>query len=154
MSLRTQFRKVLPSISITEQEALDAGDVWLEGSIYQGKPDFNALRSVPEATLSADEQAFIDGPVKELKAMIDDSVIQNSKHLPEHILDFLKKERFFSLIIPKSYGGLEFSPYANSTIVGTIATKSSAVAVTVMVPNSLWNRRAVSALSATISQWY
>ena len=137
MSLRTQFRKVLPSISITEQEALDAGDVWLEGSIYQGKPDFSALRAVPEATLSAEEQAFIDGPVKELMAMIDDSVIQNSKHLPDQILDFLKKERFFSLIIPKTYGGLEFSPYANSTIVGTIATKSSAVAVTVMVPNSL-----------------
>ena len=137
MSLRTQFRKVLPSISVTEQEALDAGDVWLEGSIYRGKPDFNALRAVPEATLSADEQAFMNGPVKELMGMIDDSVIQNSKHLPENILDFLKKERFFSLIIPKSYGGLEFSPYANSTIVGTIATKSSAVAVTVMVPNSL-----------------
>lgn len=137
MSLRTQFKKVLPSISITEQEALDAGDVWLEGSIYQGKPDFEALRAVPEATLSDEEQAFINGPVKTLMGMIDDSVIQNSKHLPEHILDFLKKERFFSLIIPKSFGGREFSPYANSTIVGTIATKSSAVAVTVMVPNSL-----------------
>ncbi|TMP42543.1 acyl-CoA dehydrogenase [Pseudoalteromonas citrea] len=137
MSLRTQLKKVLPSISVTEQEALDAGDVWLEGSIYQGKPDFDALRAVPEAKLSSEEQAFLDGPVKELMAMVDDSVIQNSKHLPEHILDFLKKERFFSLIIPKEFGGLEFSPYANSTIVGTIATKSSAVAVTVMVPNSL-----------------
>ena len=69
--------------------------------------------------------------------MIDDSEIQNGVHLPDYILDFLKKERFFSLIIPKSFGGLEFSPYANSTIVATIATKSSAVAVTVMVPNSL-----------------
>jgi acyl-CoA dehydrogenase len=137
MSLRTQLKKVLPSISVTEQEALDAGDVWLEGSIYRGKPDFDALRAVPEAKLTAEEQAFLDGPVKELMAMIDDSVIQNSKHLPDHILEFLKKERFFSLIIPKSFGGLEFSPYANSTIVGTIATKSSAVAVTVMVPNSL-----------------
>ncbi|CAM4148314.1 MULTISPECIES: acyl-CoA dehydrogenase [Pseudoalteromonas] len=137
MSLRTKLKKVLPSISITEQEALDAGDVWLEGSIYQGKPDFDALRAVPAAVLSADEQAFIDGPLKELLGMIDDTEIQNGIHLPEYILDFLKKERFFSLIIPKSFGGLEFSPYANSTIVGTIATKSSAVAVTVMVPNSL-----------------
>ena len=137
MSLRTKLKKVLPSISITEQEALDAGDVWLEGSIYQGKPDFSALRAVPAATLSADEQAFIDGPLQELMGMIDDTEIQNGIHLPDYILDFLKKERFFSLIIPKSFGGLEFSPYANSTIVGTIATKSSAVAVTVMVPNSL-----------------
>ncbi|WP_404343829.1 acyl-CoA dehydrogenase [Pseudoalteromonas mariniglutinosa] len=137
MSLRTKLKKVLPSISTTEQEALDAGDVWLEGSIYQGKPDFGALRDVPAAKLSAEEQAFLDGPVKELLAMIDDSEIQNGIHLPEYILDFLKKERFFSLIIPKAFGGLEFSPYANSTIVGTLATKSSAVAVTVMVPNSL-----------------
>ena len=137
MSLRTKLKKVLPSISVTEQEALDAGDVWLEGSIYQGKPDFSALRDVPAAKLTADEQAFLDGPVQELLGMIDDSVIQNGIHLPNDILEFLKKERFFSLIIPKSFGGLEFSPYANSTIVGTIATKSSAVAVTVMVPNSL-----------------
>jgi acyl-CoA dehydrogenase len=137
MSLRTKLRKVLPTISITEQEALDAGDVWLEGSIYQGKPDFTALRDVPAAVLTADEQAFIDGPLNELMAMIDDTEIQNGIHLPEYILDFLKKERFFSLIIPKAFGGLEFSPYANSTIVGTIATKSSGVAVTVMVPNSL-----------------
>jgi len=137
MSLRTKLKKVLPSISVTEQEALDAGDVWLEVSIYQGKPDFSALRDVPAAKLTADEQAFLDGPVQELLGMIDDSVIQNGIHLPNDILEFLKKERFFSLIIPKSFGGLEFSPYANSTIVGTIATKSSAVAVTVMVPNSL-----------------
>jgi len=137
MSLRKQLKKVLPSISTTEQEALDAGDVWLEGSIYQGKPDFESLRAVPEAQLTADEQAFLDGPVKQLLTMIDDNEIQNGLHIPDYILDFLKKERFFSLIIPKSFGGLEFSPYANSTIVGSIATKSSAVAVTVMVPNSL-----------------
>ena len=137
MSLRTTLKKVLPSISITEQEALDAGDVWLEGSIYQGKPDFSALRAVPKAELSAEEQAFLDGPVAELLELIDDTEIQNGKHLPDYILDFLKKERFFSLIIPKEFGGREFSPYANSTIVATIATKSSGVAVTVMVPNSL-----------------
>ncbi|WP_042145496.1 MULTISPECIES: acyl-CoA dehydrogenase [unclassified Pseudoalteromonas] len=137
MSLRTTLRKVLPTISTTEQEALDAGDVWLETGIYQGKPDFNALRSIPVAKLTAEEQAFLDGPVAELIEMIDDFEIQNSIHLPDKILNFLKKERFFSLIIPKAYGGREFSPYANSTIVGTISTKSSGVAVTVMVPNSL-----------------
>ncbi len=137
MSLRTSLKKILPSISITEQEALDAGDVWLEGSIYQGMPDFNGLRNVPAATLSADEQAFLDGPVTELMSMIDEYDIQQGVHLPESILTFLKENRFFSLIIPKQYGGLEFSPYANSTIVATIASKSSAVAVTVMVPNSL-----------------
>ncbi|MFT5235303.1 MAG: acyl-CoA dehydrogenase [Shewanella sp.] len=137
MSIRTQLKKIMPSISTTEQEALDAGDVWLEGSIFQGKPDFSALRDIPVAKLTSDEQAFLDGPVTTLIEMIDDFAIQSDKHLPAHILNFLKDNKFFSLIIPKSYGGLEFSPYANSTIVATIAAKSSAVAVTVMVPNSL-----------------
>ncbi|WP_028773958.1 acyl-CoA dehydrogenase [Shewanella waksmanii] len=137
MSIRTQLKKIMPSISTTEQEALDAGDVWLEGSIYQGIPDFDALRAIPNAKLSAEESAFLAGPVTTLLEMIDDFAIQSSKHLPDNILDFLKANKFFSLIIPKSFGGLEFSPYANSTIVATIAAKSSAVAVTVMVPNSL-----------------
>lgn len=137
MSIRTSLKKVLPPISITEQEALDAGDVWIESSIYQGKPDFHALRQVPEGKLSADEQAFLDGPVKTLMGMVDDFELMNSNHIPKEVLDFLGREKFFSMIIPKKFGGLEFSPYANSTIVATIAAKSGSVAVTVMVPNSL-----------------
>jgi len=137
MSIRTSLKKVLPPISVTEQEALDAGDVWIESSIYQGKPDMQALRDIPQAKLSAEEQAFMDGPVAELLAMIDDFDLGNGKHIPQEMLDFLGKNRFFSMIIPKKFGGLEFSPYANSTIVATIAAKSGAIAVTVMVPNSL-----------------
>ncbi|GBL04269.1 acyl-CoA dehydrogenase [Glaciecola sp. KUL10] len=137
MSIRTSLKKVLPPISVTEQEALDAGDVWIESSIYQGKPDMHALRSLPQAKLSADEQAFLDGPVKELITMIDEFELNNGKHIPQEILDFLGKNKFFSMIIPKKFGGLEFSPYANSTIVATIAATSGAIAVTVMVPNSL-----------------
>ena len=72
MSIRTSLKKVLPPISITEQEALDAGDIWLESSIYRGLPDMEALRAVPQAKLSADEQAFLDGPVQKLLEMIDD----------------------------------------------------------------------------------
>ena len=102
MSLRTNLKKVLPPISITEQEALDAGDVWIESSIYQGKPDMQALRAVPTAKLSADEQAFMDGPVQDLLAMIDDFDLANGQHIPKEILDFLgKKTVFFSMIIPK-----------------------------------------------------
>ena len=137
MSIRTSLKKVLPPISVTEQEALDAGDVWLESSIYRGKPDMNAARSLPLGKLSADEQAFLDGPVKELLTMVDDYELQNADHIPQHILDFLGKNKFFSMIIPKKFGGLEFSPYANSTIVSTLAAKCGAIAVTVMVPNSL-----------------
>jgi len=137
MSLRTSLKKVLPPISITEQEALDAGDVWIESSIYQGKPDMHALRSLPQAKLSADEQAFLDGPVKELLGMINEYELHNSSHIPQDVIDFLGTHKFFSMIIPKKFGGLEFSPYANSTIVATIAATSGAIAVTVMVPNSL-----------------
>jgi alkylation response protein AidB-like acyl-CoA dehydrogenase len=137
MSIRTSLKKVLPSISVTEQEALDAGDVWIESSIYQGKPDMHALRALPQAKLSAEEKAFIDGPVQELLTMVDDFELGNGKHIPQEVLDFIGKNRFFSMIIPKKFGGLEFSPYANSTIVSTIAAKSGALAVTVMVPNSL-----------------
>ncbi|NMH59089.1 acyl-CoA dehydrogenase [Alteromonas ponticola] len=137
MSIRTSLKKVLPPISITEQEALDAGDVWIESSIYRGKPDMQALRSIPQAKLTADEQAFLDGPVQQLLEMVDDFELSNDKHIPQHVLDFLGENRFFSMIIPKKFGGLEFSPYANSTIVATIAAKSGAIAVTVMVPNSL-----------------
>ncbi len=137
MSIRTRLKKVLPPISVTEQEALDAGDIWIESSIYQGKPDMQALRAVPTAKLSADEQAFLDGPVQQLLEMVDDFELGNSKHIPQEIIDFLGENRFFSMIIPKKFGGLEFSPYANSTVVATIATKSGALAVTVMVPNSL-----------------
>ncbi|MCF2949821.1 acyl-CoA dehydrogenase [Paraglaciecola aquimarina] len=137
MSIRTSLKKVLPPISITEQEALEAGDVWLESSIYRGKPDMHALRAIPAATLSKDEQAFMDGPLADLLGMIDGFEIQNSKHIPKEILDYLSINKFFALIIPKKFGGLEFSAYANSTIVATIAAKSGAIAVTVMVPNSL-----------------
>lgn len=137
MSIRKSLKKVLPPISVTEQEALDAGDIWLESSIYQGKPDMAALRRIPVTQLSAEEQAFIDGPLQALITMIDDYAIQEGIHIPKNILDFLGKNKFFSLIIPKAFGGLEFSPYANSTIVSMIASKSCSVAVTVMVPNSL-----------------
>ncbi|MEC8375808.1 MAG: acyl-CoA dehydrogenase, partial [Pseudomonadota bacterium] len=99
MSLRTSLKKVLPPISITEQEALDAGDVWIESSIYQGKPDMQALRDIPQAKLSAEEQAFMDGPVAELLNMVDDFELGNGKHIPQEILDFLGKNRFFSMII-------------------------------------------------------
>jgi alkylation response protein AidB-like acyl-CoA dehydrogenase len=137
MSIRTNLKKVLPPISVTEQEALDAGDVWIESSIYQGKPDMAALRQLPQAKLTADEQAFMDGPVQQLLEMIDDFALHDDKHIPKDIIDFLGKNKFFSMIIPKKFGGLEFSPFANSTVVTTIATKSGAIAVTVMVPNSL-----------------
>ena len=83
MSIRTSLKKVLPPISTTEQEALDAGDVWIESSIYQGKPDMQALRDIPQAKLSAEEQAFMDGPVTELLNMVDDFELDRKEHTSE-----------------------------------------------------------------------
>ncbi|MFB0912613.1 MAG: acyl-CoA dehydrogenase, partial [Glaciecola sp.] len=85
MSIRTNLKKVLPPISVTEQEALDAGDVWIESSIYQGKPDMHALRGLPQAVLSADEQAFLNGPEEVLLAMIDQCELGNSTHSPQEV---------------------------------------------------------------------
>ena len=107
MSIRTSLKKVLPPISITEQEALDAGDVWIESSIYQGKPDMAAVRALPQATLSADEQAFLDGPVVELINMVDDYALSSEDHIPQPVIDFLCQNKFFSMIIPKKFGGLD-----------------------------------------------
>ncbi|MGN4988896.1 acyl-CoA dehydrogenase [Aeromonas sp. 97A] len=132
------FKKILPPLSATEREAMEAGSVWWDGELFRGNPDWKKLHGYGKAELTAEEQAFIDNQVETLLAMVDDfKIVNETKDLPEPVWDYLKKEGFFSLIIPKSYGGREFSAIANSTIVTRIATKSLSVAVTVMVPNSL-----------------
>ncbi|GAA4873200.1 acyl-CoA dehydrogenase [Ferrimonas pelagia] len=131
------MKRVLPPLSQTEREAMEAGNVWWDGELFRGSPDWNQLHSYPANRLTDEEKAFLDGPVETLLAMIDDHAIVDSKDLPEAIWQHLRSEKYFALIIPKQYGGLEFSAYANSTIVSRIATRSISVAVTVMVPNSL-----------------
>lgn len=132
------MREAMPSISKTEQEALDAGRVWWEGDLFSGDPDYSKIRDLPEPRLSEEEQAFMDGPVEELCAMLDDWKITQEDHdLPEEVWEFLKKNKFFAMIIPKSYGGLEFSALGHSSVVMKIAGRSITAAVTVMVPNSL-----------------
>jgi acyl-CoA dehydrogenase len=132
------FKKILPPLSDTEREAMEAGDVWWDGELFRGKPDWQKLHSFPKAELNADEQAFMDNQVETLLQMLDDyKIVQEQRDLPEEVWSFLKREGFFAMIIPKSYGGREFSAIANSTIVSRIATRSLTAAVTVMVPNSL-----------------
>ena len=131
------FKQVLPPLSATEKEAMEAGSVWWEGELFSGKPNFEHLLQFPIPTLTEDEQSFINHELETLLGMIDDFQIMEQQRLPDEIWDYLRKERFFSLIIAKKYGGREFSALANSTIVTKIATRSISVAVTVMVPNSL-----------------
>lgn len=134
----TVFKKILPPLSDTEREAMEAGDVWWDGELFKGKPDWQKLHSFPKAQLSDDEQAFMDNQVETLLNMLDDyKIVQEQRDLPKEVWDFLKREGFFAMIIPKTYGGREFSAIANSTIVSRIATRSLTAAVTVMVPNSL-----------------
>lgn len=132
------FRKMLPPISQTEQEALDAGTVWWEGELFSGKPDWKKLLAYPKPQLSAEEQAFLDGPVEQLCAMLDEwKITHELKDLPPEVWQFIKDKGFFGLIIPKQYGGYGFSALAHSEVVMKIGSRSGTGAVTVMVPNSL-----------------
>ena len=132
------FRSVLPPISETEHDAIEAGSVWWDRELVTGRPDWKRLLASPVASFSREEQAFIDGPLAELCSMLDDWQINHEiDDLPDAVWRYLKQQRFFGMIIPKRYGGLEFSPRAQSEIVMTIATRSVTAAVTVMVPNSL-----------------
>ncbi len=130
--------KAVPDISQTEREALQAGTVWWDGDLFSGKPDWQKLRRFPKPELSAEEQAFLQGPVEALCNMLDDwDNTQNLYDLSPKVWTYLKQEKFFGMIIPKKYGGLEFSALAHSTVVAKISTRSISAAVTVMVPNSL-----------------
>lgn len=132
------FRKVLPPMSDTEKAAIDAGSVWWDAQVFSGRPDWHALLDTPPARLSDEERAFLDGPVEELCAVLDDwQINQELKDLPPEAWELISKHRFFGMIIPKSYGGLDFSARAQSEVVMKIASRGSAAAVTVMVPNSL-----------------
>ncbi len=132
------FKRILPPLSSTEREAMESGSIWWEGELFKGSPNWQTLLNYPKPKFSDEEQAFMDNQLKTLLAMLDDyKIVQQDKDLPADVWNYLRREGFFSLIIPKSYGGKQFSAYANSTIVSTISTRSLSAAVTVMVPNSL-----------------
>lgn len=132
------YRTMLPSMSDTEREALEAGSVWWDGELFSGMPDWDRLMSYPAPALSDEEQAFFDGPCEELCSMLDEWEISHELgDMPEHIWQYIKKHKFFAMIIPKQYGGLEFSAYANAMIIMKLASRSTTASSTVGVPNSL-----------------
>ncbi len=132
------YRQSMPTMSRTEREALAAGTVSWEGDLFRGNPDWNKLLNFKKPTLTAEEQAFIDGPVETLCKMTDDwDITHNLADLPPEIWEFIKDEGFLSLIIPKEYGGKHFSFYAHSQILTKLYGRSPTVATTVSVPNSL-----------------
>lgn len=127
----------MPPISDTEREAINAGDIWWEAQLFRGRPQWHDIQSFQITKLSETEQTFVDHQVEILCHMIDTwQQSQDAAH-SEQVWNYLKKERFFSMLIPRSYGGLEFSALAQSTVVSKIASRDMSTAVTVMVPNSL-----------------
>ncbi len=132
------FKRMLPPLSETEREALEAGTVGWDGELFSGNPDWKKLLSLPHPQLTPAEQAFLDGPVEELCRMLDDwRIVELDKDLPPEVWQFIKQQRFFGMIIPSEYGGLGFSVLAHSQVIMKIASRSVTGAVTVMVPNSL-----------------
>ena len=136
--LLERIKKVLPPMSQTERDAIESGSVWWESELFRGNPDWNKLLNYKKPQLTDQEQAFLDGPVNQLCAMIDDwDITHNRKDLPPEIWQFMKQHRFFGMIIPQQYGGLEFSALAHSEVVMRVSARSISAGVTVMVPNSL-----------------
>lgn len=132
------FRKILPQMSSTEKEALEAGTVWWDGDLFSGKPDWKKLHAFPKPTLSAEEQAFLDGPVEELCTMLNEWEITNDLHdLTPQAWQFIKDQGFLGMIIPKKFGGKGFSALMHSAVIVKITSRSGTAAVSVMVPNSL-----------------
>ncbi len=130
--------KAMPAMSSTEREALEAGTVSWEGDLFSGAPNFSLLRKAPVVSLTQEEKAFMDGPVNELCAMLDDwDITHNRTDLPPEIWQFIKENRFLGMIIPKQYGGLEFSATAQMSILVKIYGRSITAATTISVPNSL-----------------
>ena len=131
------MRPMLPRISDTEREALDAGTVWWERDLFAGRPDWRKLLAFAPKLLSAREQTFLDGPVDELCSMLREWEIVRAGDLPPEVWSFLKRHGFFGMIIPESFGGLGFSAAAHSAVIVKVGSRSVTAAVTIMVPNSL-----------------
>jgi acyl-CoA dehydrogenase len=131
-------RQILPKVSETERQALDAGTIGFDAELFSGTPDWSKLRAVPPIVLTEEEKAFLDGPTEELCRMIDDWQLRfTGKEIPESIWSFVRKHGFLGMLISKAHGGLGFSAQAQSLILGKIASRSPDVVTIVMVPNSL-----------------
>ncbi|MFP4328846.1 MAG: acyl-CoA dehydrogenase [Paracoccaceae bacterium] len=131
-------RKALPGLSPTEAAAIEAGDTWWEAELFTGTPDWRKLQETPAPELRPQEREFLEGPCRDLCAMLDDwEINRTDAGLPAEVWDFLREHRFFGMIIPEDFGGLGFSAYAHSEVIRLLSLRSIVAAVSVMVPNSL-----------------
>ena len=120
------YRTVVPQLSDTEREALEAGTVWWDGELFTGRPDWGRLMALPAPHLSPEERAFLDGPTEELCRLSDDwQITHELADLPPQVWSFIRQHRFFAMIIPKRYGGLEFSPIAVAAVLAKLSIRSA-----------------------------
>lgn len=133
-----RVKDVMPVMSTTEREALEAGTVGWEADLFSGTPDFTALLDAPSVSLTKEEQAFLDGQTTTLCNMLDDwNITHNLTDLPPEVWQYIKEQGFLGMIIPKRYGGLEFSATAQMSVLVKLYGHSISAASTVAVPNSL-----------------
>ena len=138
LPLLSLYQKIMPEMSDTEQQAIDAGTTWFEAELFRGNPDWKKLHHYPQPRLSAEEKTFLAGPVEEVCAMMDDwHATHEIADLSPEVWQFLKDNKFFAMIIKKQYGGLEFSAYAQSRVLQKLTGVSTVLASTIGVPNSL-----------------
>jgi acyl-CoA dehydrogenase len=131
-------KKVLPPVSKTEQEAIDAGTIGFDAELFSGRPNWSKLRAVDPIVLTDEERKFLEGETDELCRMLDDWEIRHNRHgIPERILDFIREKGFLGMLISKEHGGLGFSPQAQSMILGKVSSRNPDASIVVMVPNSL-----------------
>ena len=132
------YREMLPQMSQTEKDAIEAGTVWWEGELFHGRPDWSKLLAYPRPKLTPEEQSFLDNETAELCRLSNDWTSSHYDHdLPAETWQYMKDKGFLGMIIPKKYGGLEFSAYAHSEVVTRLSARCLASAVSVLVPNSL-----------------
>lgn len=133
------FKKLglIPKISQTERTALEAGVVWIESELFSGKPNFKKILKEPYPSLTESEKKIVDEKVDALCDLVDDWKLWETREISPEALDFIKKEKFFGMIIPKEHGGLGFSALAHSEVICKLSTRSIGLGVFVMVPNSL-----------------
>jgi acyl-CoA dehydrogenase len=132
------FRRLLPPMSPTEREAIDAGTVWWDGQLFSGAPDWSALLAYPPPQLTAEEQAFLDIECEQLCAMVNDwETTHVWQDLSPPVWQYIRDKGFLGMIIPREHGGKAFSAYMHSQVIQKLSSRCSAAAVSVMVPNSL-----------------
>ena len=131
------YRKVMPTMSETEKEALTAGGVGWTADLFSGMPDWQKLINLPGPRISKEEHAFLDGPVEQLCAMLNNWDISRSMQVPDSVWNFIKANGFFGMIIPKQFGGKEFSAVMHARVISKVSSVCTAVATILSVPNSL-----------------